>query len=127
MEPEKLEELMTKVNNTEVLLLIELENAYDLYDFIIDYELYGDYTGKMFELCNEDIEYMQKTYNFIKHRAHITKEIVHTNLDFDEPIPFINPMYASIGIEAMMFAMSSLSFGEEFNEKLIQSKKGPSV
>ena len=40
---------------------------------------------------------------------------------------FINPMYYSIGIDAMAYAMSSLSFSEAYNEKLNRSKKGPSI
>jgi len=127
MDADKKKEIMDKVNNPEILLMIEIENIEELYDFILDYELYGDYLNKMFVLCEENIDYMHKNYRFIKSRSYITPEVVHTNLDFDEPVPFINRIYDSIGIEAMTFAMSSVSFSQEYNEKLIELKKGPSL
>ena len=117
MEDDLLEFLLTKVDCGELLLLIEVTNTQHLYQFIYDYELYGNYFEKMFELCEEDISLVCESYEMIKERPAISKEVVKNNLDLDDPIPFINPNYRSIGISAMVHAMSAISFMDEYEKK----------
>ena len=115
--------LMTRVDNS-LLLLLEVSNASDLYTYIYKYELYDDYLEKLFKLCHDDIDLIRESLELIDSRTYFTKEVVHTNLDFDDPIPFIEMTHMQMNtIKEFHFAMSAITFRNKYEQKL---HKGPS-
>ena len=116
-----LDKLMDKIDDHELLLLIAVEGDDYLYEYIDVYELYGNYLMKFYKLCNYDYETVKRSFHLIASRPYITKDIVKTNLDFDEPVPFLNNSYLNSGFMPEIAAvMNVLNFTQEYEEKLSQ-------
>ena len=83
------EELLNKDIPSEILLYYEIQND-NYHPYVIyKYKIYGETFQKLFKLCNEDFDTLDKCLSTIDQCEYITIEIVHVNLNFDTPIPFI--------------------------------------
>lgn len=85
-----LEVLMDKKIPDEILLYFAIENQERNLKILYDYRLYGQTCEKLFKLCDEDYNLFSYNLSMIERSSFITLDVVHINLNFDEPILFIN-------------------------------------
>ena len=75
-------------DNQDFILYLVANNEFNCLKTIEEYELYGNLLNKLLKVCNGDFLLATTSLDVILGEAHISKNIVHTNLSFDEPIPF---------------------------------------
>lgn len=91
-----LEEIIKRCLNDEgFILYLVANNELNCLKAIEEYELYGDLLSKLLKLCDNDYLLATTSLDVILHETHISKNIVHTNLSFDEPVPFAQKICVS--------------------------------
>lgn len=84
-----LEKIIEKCpDNQDFILYLALNGEHNCLKAIEEYELYGHLLNKLLKSCNDDFLLATTSLDVILGEAHISKEVVHTNLNFDEPLPF---------------------------------------
>ena len=113
-----LQELSDKEIPEEILLLYALNGNNYLLQILYNYRIYGKTCEKLFELCEKDFDKFSKTLTIIERTSYITLEIVHVNLNFDEPIPFLSTLPKNGIFDEIEIYFQGIEFIKKYDKKI---------
>ena len=98
-------------------------NDYELIEVLYDYDINGKYLKKLYSLCDCDYDLLTSSLLLIQERKEITKEIVHNNLDFPSPAPFVMFPYRGESDILQMYTWFNYQYFKDNYNELINGKK----
>jgi len=102
----------------EILLLYAIDNKDYQLKILYDYRIYGKTFEKLYQLCDEDFKLFNTTLHFINMSDFITLERLHINLNFDDPIPFLQDIPEEVPFDDMEIYFQGCEFIKKYNKKI---------
>ena len=113
-----LTELQDKEIPDEIFLLYVVDNDNYHLKVLYDYRIYGKTCEKLFKLCQEDYELFSKTLSLIDQCSYITLEVVHINLNFEDPIPFLNKSSTNYPFDDVEVYLQGTKFINKYDQRI---------
>lgn len=113
-----LKELSDKEIPEEILLLLSFSEKEDYYlKILYDYRIYGETCNKLFKLCKYEYDRFMCALSIIK-ESNMTLEILHINLNFEEPIPIVSEIHESKNFEMKYHIYDAYIFFNTYRERI---------
>ncbi len=113
-----LDELSDKGIPDDVLLLLSLSVSEDDYlKILYDYRIYGVTFDKLFKLCKYEDERLMCTLSLLNN-SDISLEMVHINLNFQNPIPFVSDRNDFDTPDTIQDVQDAFAFSKKYRERI---------